>query len=66
MMAAVFREGKLRLVRDYPVPVPGESEALVKVLRAGICATDLQICKGYMNFEGVPGHEFVGEVVRTS
>ena len=66
MMAAVFRDGQLRLVKDYPVPRPGEGEALVKVLWAGICATDLQICKGYMNFEGVPGHEFVGQVVRTS
>jgi len=29
---------------------------------AGICSTDLQIFKGYMDFTGVPGHEFVGEV----
>jgi threonine dehydrogenase-like Zn-dependent dehydrogenase len=37
--------------------------ALVKVHLAGICSTDLQIFKGYMNFRGVPGHEFVGSVV---
>jgi threonine dehydrogenase-like Zn-dependent dehydrogenase len=36
--------------------------ALVKVHLAGICATDLQIFKGYMDFKGVPGHEFVGSV----
>jgi threonine dehydrogenase-like Zn-dependent dehydrogenase len=36
--------------------------ALVKVHLAGICATDLQIFKGYMGFTGVPGHEFVGSV----
>jgi threonine dehydrogenase-like Zn-dependent dehydrogenase len=30
------------------------------VLKAGICATDLEILRGYMGFEGVPGHEFVG------
>ena len=36
--------------------------ALVKVHLAGICATDLQILKGYMGFTGVPGHEFVGTV----
>ena len=35
---------------------------LVKVHLAGICATDLQIFKGYMGFRGVPGHEFVGSV----
>lgn len=36
--------------------------ALVKVHLAGVCATDLQIFKGYMRFKGVPGHEFVGSV----
>ena len=37
--------------------------ALIKVHLAGICSTDLQIFKGYMNFRGVPGHEFIGSVV---
>ena len=37
--------------------------ALIKVHLAGICSTDLQIFKGYMNFHGVLGHEFVGSVV---
>jgi len=32
----------------------------VRVLQAGICETDLQLVQGYMGFEGVPGHEFVG------
>jgi threonine dehydrogenase-like Zn-dependent dehydrogenase len=36
--------------------------AIVKVQFAGICSTDLQIFKGYMGFNGVPGHEFVGSV----
>ena len=30
------------------------------VLCAGVCATDLALARGYMAFEGVPGHEFVG------
>ncbi len=29
---------------------------------AGICDTDLELDRGYMGFEGVPGHEFVGVV----
>ena len=37
--------------------------ALIKVHLSGICSTDLQIFKGYMDFRGVPGHEFVGSVV---
>jgi alcohol dehydrogenase len=29
---------------------------------AGICNTDVEILRGYHNFHGTPGHEFVGEV----
>lgn len=28
----------------------------------GVCATDLELCRGYMGFKGVLGHEFVGVV----
>jgi threonine dehydrogenase-like Zn-dependent dehydrogenase len=45
------------------VSVPNRSgEALVRVLRSGICATDIQITKGYAGFSGTLGHEFVGVV----
>ena len=37
--------------------------ALIKVRLAGICNTDVEILSGYHDFRGVPGHEFVGEVV---
>jgi alcohol dehydrogenase len=33
------------------------------MLCAGICNTDLELQRGYYGFSGVPGHEFVGEVV---
>jgi threonine dehydrogenase-like Zn-dependent dehydrogenase len=36
--------------------------ALVRVRLAGICNTDVEILRGYHNFHGTPGHEFVGEV----
>ena len=36
--------------------------ALVRVRLAGICNTDIEILRGYHNFRGTPGHEFVGEV----
>lgn len=61
MKAAVF-DGKLRFVTDRPRPAPGRGEALLRVLMAGICNTDLEILKGYMDFRGVLGHEFVGVV----
>jgi threonine dehydrogenase-like Zn-dependent dehydrogenase len=38
-------------------------EVAVRVRLAGICATDLEIARGYMGFEGVLGHEFVGEAL---
>lgn len=44
-----------------PVLAPGQ--VLIKVRRAGICNTDLELVKGYLSFRGVLGHEFVGEVV---
>lgn len=61
MKAARFSDGSLRLT-DAPMPRPGPHEALIRVLMAGICNTDLELMKGYMNFSGIPGHEFVGLV----
>jgi alcohol dehydrogenase len=40
-----------------------DGECLIRVTRAGICGTDLQMLQGYAAFVGIPGHEFVGEVV---
>ena len=62
MKAIVVRDGTARLVPDYPKPVRQPGEALVRVLVAGICNTDLEILSGYMAFSGVLGHEFVGVV----
>jgi len=61
--ALSFDGTTLRCIGDHPPPVVGEGEALVRMRLAGICSTDLQILAGYMGFTGVPGHEFVGEVV---
>jgi len=61
-MKAIIFDGQLRFVSDYPVPEPGDGDALIKVSLAGICNTDLEIIMGYMGFRGVIGHEFVGVV----
>ena len=61
-MKALYVDGQLSL-RDVPDPKPGPGEALIRVRLAGICGTDRQILKGYSGFHGIPGHEFVGEVV---
>jgi threonine dehydrogenase-like Zn-dependent dehydrogenase len=61
MRAAVLRGGVLQAEeRPAPRPVPGE--AVIDVLLAGVCETDLQLAAGYMGFQGVPGHEFVGRI----
>jgi len=36
---------------------------LIRLLEGGICNTDLELQRGYYNFRGTPGHEFVGEVI---
>jgi threonine dehydrogenase-like Zn-dependent dehydrogenase len=60
MLAVVLNAGGPRVVVDYPRPTPRAGEVLVRVLKAGICETDLQLIRGYMGFRGVLGHEFVG------
>jgi alcohol dehydrogenase len=62
MKAIVWKDGKLKLETQYPEPSLRAGEALIRVQMAGICATDLEILKGYMEFSGVLGHEFVGTV----
>ena len=37
----------------------------IRLLCGGICNTDLELQRGYYGFRGIPGHEFVGEVVET-
>jgi threonine dehydrogenase-like Zn-dependent dehydrogenase len=62
MRALVF-DKSLTFQPRYAEPSATAGDSLVKVRQAGICSTDLEIVKGYMNFRGVLGHEFVGEVV---
>ena len=62
-MRALVVDPSLSFRPRHPEPVAG-GEALVRVRQAGICATDIEITKGYMGFRGVLGHEFVGEVMQ--
>ena len=59
--------GPLRLT-DRPVPEPGPGQLLIKVLRCGVCRTDLHLTEGDLPPKApdvTPGHEVVGEVVAT-
>ncbi len=64
MKALYLSRRTLTYRTDLPVPEPPPGEALVRVRLAGICATDLELVRGYYPFDGILGHEFVGEVVR--
>ena len=53
--------GKLKH-KKVLVPKLQSGWALVRVRLAGICNTDIEILRGYHDFRGTLGHEFVGEV----
>ncbi|HLO51970.1 MAG TPA: alcohol dehydrogenase catalytic domain-containing protein [Kamptonema sp.] len=62
-MKGLWLENKqLQLCTNLPIPEPPTGEALVRVLRAGICNTDLELLRGYYPYRGILGHEFVGVV----
>jgi 2-desacetyl-2-hydroxyethyl bacteriochlorophyllide A dehydrogenase len=63
MQAIWLEEQTLNIREDVPLPTPSEGEALIKILLAGVCSTDLELVRGYYPFSGIPGHEFVGRVV---
>ena len=60
MKALHFDGQKMTFLTDYDPPKPGET--LVKINLAGICGTDIEILSGYMSYQGIPGHEFVGVI----
>ncbi|HEV7242939.1 MAG TPA: alcohol dehydrogenase catalytic domain-containing protein [Thermoanaerobaculia bacterium] len=62
MRALWLEDRQLTLREDLPIPTPPPGEALVRVLMAGICNTDVELTHGYYPYAGIPGHEFVGVV----
>jgi len=61
MKALVFNTGLS--LRDVALPARRPGEALVRVIAAGICNTDIEITRGYIpGYSGIPGHEFIGVV----
>ena len=59
-MHAVWLERQRLPIREVAKPEPSAGQALVRVLFAGICNTDIELTKGYSPYTGIPGHEFVG------
>ncbi len=70
MKALVKKEAAPGLIlEEVPVPEPGINDVLIRVIKTGICGTDLHIYKWddwarrTIPVPMVIGHEFVGEVV---
>jgi len=62
MLSVHLDAGKVE-VRQSALPERPAGFALIRLILGGICNTDLELQRGYYGFSGVPGHEFVGEVV---
>ncbi|MDQ7025520.1 MAG: alcohol dehydrogenase catalytic domain-containing protein [Anaerolineae bacterium] len=61
MRALVF-DGVLK-VSQVAKPIIADGQALLKIRKAGICNTDMELVRGYKDFHGILGHEFVADVV---
>ncbi|MBL8147114.1 MAG: alcohol dehydrogenase catalytic domain-containing protein, partial [Anaerolineae bacterium] len=59
-MRALILDNALAYQAGWPEPVLAGDQVRIRVTRAGVCNTDLELVAGYMNFSGIPGHEFVG------
>jgi len=65
MLAFTVRNRRL-VSQKSPLPILRPGWALVRVRLAGICNTDVEILRGYHDFRGTPGHEFVGQVAEVN
>ena len=64
MKAVHLHSGQVS-IEELPPPQRLRGFAFIRMLAAGICNTDLELQRGYYHFEGVPGHEFVGQVLES-
>jgi alcohol dehydrogenase len=60
--ALVLEAPRRLVVREFPMPVVGDDDAVVKVEACGLCGTDHEEYTGVLagGFAFVPGHETVG------
>lgn len=59
------KQGGPLVLKEVPVPQPGEGQVLIRVMACGICRTDLHIIDGELpqpKLPLVPGHEIIGTV----
>lgn len=61
-MKGILFDKKPTYKENLEKPIPNQNQSLIKVLIGAICNTDKEIIKGYKDFKGIMGHEFVGIV----
>ncbi len=62
-MRAVHLESGCVSVREVDAPRLTPGFAILRPRLAGLCNTDLELQRGYYAFAGIPGHEFVADVL---
>lgn len=65
MRALVYEGPRIMNIRELPIPVPHEDEAIIRVERVGICGSELSGYLGHNSLRTPPlvmGHEFAGTI----
>lgn len=65
MRALVYEGPRIMNIRELPIPVPHEDEAVIRVERVGICGSELSGYLGHNSLRTPPlvmGHEFAGTI----
>jgi len=69
MYAMIFEAvGKPLVLKQIPIPEPGNDQILIKIIACGICRTDLHVLDGELTKPKqhlIPGHEIIGKVTST-
>ncbi|HNS32984.1 MAG TPA: alcohol dehydrogenase catalytic domain-containing protein [bacterium] len=66
MKAAVLKSIKNLEYCDFPEPVPGKGEMVIRVRACGVCGTDVKTYRSghrFIKYPRILGHELSGEVV---
>src|SRR5660397_109444 len=65
IQAIMVSPGKIEF-NDIPVPKVKDGEVLIKIIRIGVCGSDIHVYHGkhpYTSYPVVQGHEVSGEIV---
>ena len=65
IQAVMIKPGEIEF-NDLPIPKPEADQVLVKIMKIGVCGSDIHVYHGkhpYTSYPVVQGHEVSGEVV---